>query len=195
MCRCISHIQNRSLVGTILMSAADLGPPTYYIPMFYQKSTFIVLKQDATVSTCINKNSNVWSCIVMHHFLLYKILLQPDNVCFSRMHACSSPWLICTSWQYWNICCVKSNLCLIFFLYIPKSPRYLMLLWKLFSWSLYMHIFMHSNQPNHTAVWINYHTQSRVSAFVHWTTGRSASHSAACGYCSWPQKDWGACWG
>ena len=46
------QIQPRALVGEVLMAAPDLGPPAYYIPMFYQRSTFIALERDAIVSGC-----------------------------------------------------------------------------------------------------------------------------------------------
>ena len=44
------QIQPRLLVGEVLMAAPEHGPPTYYIPLFYQHSTFIPLEQDAIVS-------------------------------------------------------------------------------------------------------------------------------------------------
>ena len=58
---CISHIQCRSLLGEILMSTPDLGPPVHYIPTFYQQSAFITLEQDAIVSKLPIEN------LLLHH--------------------------------------------------------------------------------------------------------------------------------
>ena len=43
-------LQFRMLIGKVLMAAPELGPPTYYIPLFYQQTSFILLEKTAIVS-------------------------------------------------------------------------------------------------------------------------------------------------
>ena len=66
----ISQMQHRSLLGEVLMSTPDLGPPTHYIPTFYQQSTFITLQRDAIVSKIPMENNA--------HLLFAR---QNDSIC------------------------------------------------------------------------------------------------------------------